>query len=109
MTELVYEYLDPDVAQWLKENVPAPRHKQNYHQWLSSQYGLKKLIEHIWMLIGMARACKTMWELREKMAETYGRQMVNFTLAIPPARPDERLLPFEPESKGENEPGKNGT
>ena len=29
--ELVYEYLDPDVAQWLKENAPAPRHGQNYH------------------------------------------------------------------------------
>jgi hypothetical protein len=30
--ELVYEYLDADVAQWLKENAPAPRHGQNYHQ-----------------------------------------------------------------------------
>ncbi len=39
--ELVYEYLDKDVAKWLKENVPAPKHGQNYHQWLSGQYGLK--------------------------------------------------------------------
>jgi hypothetical protein len=43
--ELVYEYLDKDVAKWLKENAPEPRHGQNYHQWLSGQYGLKKLVE----------------------------------------------------------------
>jgi hypothetical protein len=43
--ELVYEYLDADVSEWLKENAPAPRHGQNYHQWLSAQYGLKKLVE----------------------------------------------------------------
>ena len=39
--ELIYEYLDPDVAQWLRENAPKPRGGQNYHQWLSHQYGLQ--------------------------------------------------------------------
>jgi len=39
--EFIYEYLDADVAQWLRENAPKPVHGQNYHQWLSSQYGLK--------------------------------------------------------------------
>jgi hypothetical protein len=47
--EPVYEYLDKDVAKWLKENAPEPRHGQNYHQWLSGQYGLKKLVEHVWV------------------------------------------------------------
>jgi hypothetical protein len=37
--ELIYGYLDPDVAKWLKENKPKPRHGQNYHQWSSEQYG----------------------------------------------------------------------
>ena len=71
--ELVYEYLDPDVAAWLREHAPAPRHGQNYHQWLSSQYGLKKLVEHIWTLIGIARTCNTIVELKDKMAELNGR------------------------------------
>ncbi len=44
VNELIYQYLDPDVFDWLKTNAPAPRHGQNYHQWLSSQYGLKKLV-----------------------------------------------------------------
>jgi hypothetical protein len=81
--ELVYTYLDKDVAKWLKENAPAPRHGQNYHQWLSAQFGLKKLVEHIWMLIGVARTCQTMHELRERMAELNGRRMVQLLLPIP--------------------------
>lgn len=82
--ELIYNYLDKDVADWLKNNVPRPQKGQNYHQWLSSQYGLKKLVEHIWMLIGMARSCSTMRELRERMAIQYGRQNVQLNLFLPP-------------------------
>jgi len=37
---------------------PTPKYGQNYHQWLSGQYGLKKLVEHIWMIIGMARTLR---------------------------------------------------
>jgi hypothetical protein len=81
--ELVYEYLDKDVAKWLKENAPAPRHGQNYHQWLSGQYGLKKLVEHIWLLIGISRTCDNMAELRQKMAELNGKTMVQFMLPLP--------------------------
>jgi len=82
--ELIYGYLDADVAKWLKENAPKPMHGQNYHQWMSSQYGLKKLTEHIWMVIGMAAACRYMPELRQKMAERFGRVGVQLTLYLPP-------------------------
>jgi hypothetical protein len=70
--ELIYKYLDPDVAQWLQDNAPKPVHGQNYHQWLSSQFGLQRLIEHVWKLIGVASTCSTMDELRYKMKELYG-------------------------------------
>jgi hypothetical protein len=89
--ELVYEYLDPDVANWLRENAPKPRHGQNYHQWLSGQYGLKKLVEHLWMLIGMASACHSIRELKDKMAEKYGRQPVQYTLYLPPPKSGVRM------------------
>lgn len=82
--ELVYGYLDRDVAEWLKNNAPRPIHGQNYHQWLSSQYGLKRLIEHMWMLIGMASSCETMQELREKVAQKFGRVPVQLTFYLPP-------------------------
>jgi len=85
--ELVYDYLDKDVADWLRDNAPEPRRGQNYHQWLSSQYGLKKLTEHIWMLIGMAAACQSLPDLRQRMAERFGRQMVQYTLFVSPPGP----------------------
>mgnify|MGYP001467458706 CR=1 FL=1 len=70
--ELVYKYLDPDVAQYLQDNAPKPTHGQNYHQWLSSQFGLQRLVEHIWKLVGVASTCDTMDELRHKMKVMYG-------------------------------------
>ena len=81
--ELVYEYLDKDVAQWLKDNAPKPRHGQNYHQWLSSQYGLQKLVEHIWKLIGIAKTCENMVDLKEKMAILHGRTPVQYRFYLP--------------------------
>ena len=81
--EIVYGYLDRDVSNWLKENAPKPIHGQNYHQWLTSQYGLKRLMEHIWMTIGIATSCSTMEELRRKMAEKFGRVPVQMTLYFP--------------------------
>lgn len=100
--ELVYDYLDKDVADWLRENAPAPRHGQNYHQWLSGQFGLKKLTEHLWMLIGMAAACQTMPELKQKMAERFGRQPVQFTLFMsPPSRPTREITRRSTVSNGQ--------
>ncbi|MCU1256971.1 MAG: hypothetical protein JWM83_3270 [Candidatus Angelobacter sp.] len=72
--ELIYEYLDPDVAQWLRENKPKPVHGQNYFQWLNEQYGLKKLIEHIWKVVGIASTCSDMDELKRRMRELYGKR-----------------------------------
>lgn len=87
INELVYGYLDSDVLAWLKENVPKPRSGQNYHQWLNGQFGLKRLVEHIWMLIGMATACRDMAELRQRMAERFGREKIQLTLYLPPIGP----------------------
>lgn len=78
--ELIYDYLEPDVAKWLRENNPAPRKGKNHHQWLNEQYGLKKLTEHIWKVIGMALLCNSMRELRMKMAETFGHAPKQYTL-----------------------------
>jgi hypothetical protein len=83
VTELVYEYLDPDVAEWLKTNLPEPRHGQNSHQYLSGQYGLRKLTEHIWKLIGIAKTCPNMIELQDRMGELHGRRPIRLTLWVP--------------------------
>jgi P63C domain-containing protein len=72
--ELIYEYLDPDVAQWLRDNAPKPQRGQNYHQWLTSQYGLRKLVEHIWKVVGIASTCADIHELKQRMEELYGKR-----------------------------------
>lgn len=69
--ELVYNALDAEVAGYLKNNKPPPVHGRNYHQWLSQHYGLKKLITHIYEIIGMAKTCGSMKELQEKVAYHY--------------------------------------
>ncbi|AWI27318.1 hypothetical protein HYN49_13410 [Flavobacterium pallidum] len=85
VNELVYSYLDKDVYEWLNKNVPTPTKSGiSYHRWLTEQYGLKKLLEHIWQLVGMASACTTMEELRRKMAEKYGRIPIQLSLFVPP-------------------------
>jgi len=84
VNEMVYGYLDKDVYNWLKTNAPKPVGNLSYHRWLTEQYGLKKLMEHIWQLIGMASACVTMGQLRRKMAEKYGKVGVQFTMFIDP-------------------------
>ena len=80
--ELIYEYLDPDVAQWLRDNAPQPMKGQNYHQWLSGQYGLKRLIEHIWKVIGIANTCRDLDELQYRMAEIFGKKGFQYQLKL---------------------------
>ncbi|MBI5094647.1 MAG: hypothetical protein HZB26_19705 [Candidatus Hydrogenedentes bacterium] len=83
VNELVYDYLDPDVAKWLRENAPRPKHGQNYHQWLSGQFGLQRLLEVIWKFIGVSGTCKTLAECRQKWAEINGKQVVQMYFAYP--------------------------
>jgi hypothetical protein len=81
--ELIYHAIDPDIARYLKENKPKPYHGQNYHQWLTEDIGLKALIPHIYEIIGMAKTCRDMRELREKVAEHYGHEPVQFSMYLP--------------------------
>jgi hypothetical protein len=69
--ELIYEALDKDIADYLRNNKPTPIHGCNYHQWLTENYGLSKLIAHINQIIGIAKTCSNMSELREKVAYHY--------------------------------------
>ena len=72
--QLIYEYLDADVAQWLRDNAPRPLKGQNCHQWMSQQYGLKKLTEHIWKVIAIASTYADIKELQHKVEELYGKK-----------------------------------
>jgi hypothetical protein len=85
VNDLIYGYLDTEVIRWLKANAPSDRRGQNYHKWIAGQFGLERLVQHVWTVIGMATACRDIAELRQRIAERFGREKVQFTLYLPPA------------------------
>jgi P63C domain len=70
--ELIYDTLDPDVAKHLRENRPAPGIK--WHQNLTENYGARQLVARCYEIVGLAKSCDTMGELRKKVEHHYGRQ-----------------------------------
>lgn len=79
--EMIYDTLDPDVAEYLKNNKPPPGVK--WHTRLTENIGVRALVSRCYEVIGMAKTCNSMRELRDKVAQHYGRQMVQFTLSLP--------------------------
>jgi hypothetical protein len=82
--ELIYETLDPDVAAYLKENKPPKG--IHWHRKLTESYGIRKLVSRCYEIIGMAKECQTINELRTKVALHYGMEPVQVTMYLP-ARP----------------------
>lgn len=74
--ELVYDTLDPDVAKYLRDNRPAPGVR--WHQNLTENYGARQLVARCYEIVGLAKSCQTMGELRQKVAHHYGKQSLLF-------------------------------
>ena len=81
VTELIYDTLDKDVAQYLKSHKPEPGIR--WHQQLTENIGVRKLVSRCYEVIGMAKTCKDMHELRQKVALHYGKKAVQFTMYLP--------------------------
>jgi hypothetical protein len=73
--ELILDYLDKDVLEWLKVNDPQPIGDQTYNKWLNGKYGLKKLHEQIWQTIGISKTCDNLEQLQKVMAERLGGKL----------------------------------
>jgi hypothetical protein len=50
---------------------------------MTEDVGLRHLIPHIHQVIGIARTCRDMRELRDRVAEHYGREEVQLTMYLP--------------------------
>lgn len=79
--ELIYDTLDPDVAKYIKENKPPAG--IHWHRQLTENLGVRQLVSRCYEVIGIAKTCKDMHELRKKVAEHYGRKPVQFTMYLP--------------------------
>ena len=75
--EMIYDTLDPDVAEYLKNNKPPPGVR--WHRQLTENIGVRALVSRCFEVVGMAKECRDMRELREKVARHYGRRMVQFS------------------------------
>jgi hypothetical protein len=76
--ELIYDTLDPDVAEYLKTNKPPP--DVRWHQQLTDNIGVRQLVSRCYEVIGMAKTCRDMHELRRKVAQHYGKKPFQFTM-----------------------------
>lgn len=74
--ELIYDTLDPDVAKYLRENRPPAGVR--WHQNLTENYGVRQLVSRCYEIVGLAKSCKTMGELRKKVSHHYGKQGLLF-------------------------------
>lgn len=80
--ELIYDTLDPDVAEYLKTHKPPPGVR--WFQQLTDNYGARQLVSRCYEVIGMAKTCTNMRELRDRVALHYGREPVQLRLYLPP-------------------------
>lgn len=80
--ELIYDTLDEDVAKYLKDNKPPPGVR--WHQQLTDNLGVRQLVSRCFEVIGMAKTCNDMRELRDKVALHYGKQPVQLTFYLSP-------------------------
>lgn len=82
--ELIYETLDPDVAEYLKANKPEPG--VHWHRQLTANLGARQLVSRCYEVIGMSKTCEDIHELRQKVAEHYGNKPVQFTMYLKPPK-----------------------
>lgn len=73
---LIYDLLDKDIAKHLRETKP-PKYNGHtkYFQWLNEQYGTKELTQHIWQVIGMAKSCEDINELKLLASEKFNKEI----------------------------------
>ena len=78
--DLIYDALDPDIARYLKENKPKPQSGIHYHQWLTEDIGVRALTMQINQVIGIAKTCDTIQELKDKVAFYYHKKPMQLTI-----------------------------
>lgn len=67
--ELIYDTFDPDVAKYLRENKPPDG--IHWHRQLTDHKGVRQLVSRCYEVIGMAKTCNSISELREKVNHHY--------------------------------------
>lgn len=74
----VYDAIDKDVGNRLREINPNPQHGKNHHQWMK-EFGKEKLIGQIQSVITIMKLCNNMTEFRNKFAKVFSKSPLQTT------------------------------
>lgn len=80
--EMIYDTLDPDVAEYLKANKPPAG--VHWHRQLTENLGVRQLVSRCWEVIGMAKTCDDIHELRQRVAQHYGKKPMQYVMYLKP-------------------------
>jgi hypothetical protein len=81
--EMIYDTLDADVAEYLKANKPPPG--VHWHRQLTENLGVRQLVSRCWEVIGMAKTCDDIHELRQRVAQHYGKKPMQYVMYLKPS------------------------
>ena len=76
--ELIYDTLDPDVAKYLRENKPPAG--IHWHRQMTEHTGIRKLVSRCYEVVGLAKSCENISELREKINHHYKGDLIQMQL-----------------------------
>lgn len=88
--ELIYDTLDKDVAKYLRDNKPPTG--VHWHRQLTDNIGVRALVSRCYEIIGMAKTCSNIQELKEQVNHHYKNAPI-------PLKMDEYLLELEKSKK----------
>jgi hypothetical protein len=74
----VYDAVDKDVANQLREKNPDPHHGKNHHQWLK-EYGRTKVRDHLNQVIGVMKTCQDMSDFNKKFGYVFKKSPLQST------------------------------
>jgi hypothetical protein len=63
----VYDTLDPEIADWLRQNNLKPRGQEHHHQKFND-FGYNRLRSHVMSVVGIMKASPTMERFKENLA-----------------------------------------
>jgi hypothetical protein len=74
----VYDAIDPDVGNWLRDNNPEPHYKMNHHQWLK-KFGRQKVHDQITKVVTVMKLCRDMPDFKGKFAHVFKNSPLQLT------------------------------
>lgn len=75
----VYDAIDPDIGQHLREINPDPHYLKNHHQWMK-KFGRDKVRDQIMQVLPVMKLCTNMKEFKEKFAYVFKRTPMQLSL-----------------------------